>query len=77
MAVLAARAAVGPAGPSPVPRGSAGPRVLGCAGAADGSRSPANLRRRSGSSPDKHIDFKIKRVPTAAAARLEQTEMWH
>ena len=31
---------------------------------------------RSGSSPDKHIDFKIKCVPTAAAPRLEQTEMW-
>lgn len=32
---------------------------------------------RSGSSPDKHIDFKIKCVPTAAAPRLKQTETWH
>lgn len=37
---------------------------------------PGQFTRRSGSSPDKHIDFKIKRVPTAAAPRLEQTEMW-
>ena len=27
--------------------------------------------------PDKHTDFKIKWVPTAAALWLEQAEMWH
>lgn len=37
----------------------------------------SQFTQRAAFSPDKHIDFKIKCVPTAAAPRLEQTEMWH
>lgn len=37
----------------------------------------SQFTQKAAFSPDKHIDFKIKCVPTAAAPRLEQTEMWH
>lgn len=37
----------------------------------------SQFTQRAAFAPDKHIDFKIKCVPTAAALRPEQAGMWH
>lgn len=42
-----------------------------------GFSATSQFAQRSCTSPDKHIDFKIKCVPTAGAQRLEQTGRWH